>query len=254
MDAVAGQMIKISGGVKTDLYEEYAANVAATMSSESQGWDLSSALANLQLQRRKIRLAAMTGNLAELRCAGINLESVVDHHRRSLLHIAAAHGQLEVAQLLVKLHPGLVGAHDLSGMSALDCAVEAGHEGLADLLVAAGGGLDGERLREQLVLAVEECDVTRFRGLFKYARSGREAVAEATDTDGRSLMLICLSLRSSLREGEDGACELMHQELLKCCGGGKLHSHDSSCTARFSIYVYLVDITSYCFNYIFIFP
>ncbi len=112
--------------------------------------------------------------------------------------------------------------------------MEAGHEGLADLLVAAGGGLGGERLREQLVLAVEECNVERFRRLFKYARSGRDAVAEASDTDGQSLMLMCLSLRSTVREEDDGGGEAMHQELLKCGAGGT-----KNCVFLFPFYLHI---------------
>ena len=211
-------MIKFAGGATTDLYEEYAASVAA--SSDAAAQDLGGALANLQLQRRKARLAAMTGDAAALHCAGINLASVADHHQRSLLHIAAAHGQLEVARLLVRLHPELVGAQDLGGQTAMDCAVDAGDEGMADLLAGAGGGLDGERLLERLVRAVEGCDVVGFRRLIKYARDGRAALAEARDKDGRSLMLICLSMRSALAEGEDEACEAMHRDLLTfgACG------------------------------------
>ena len=215
-------MIKFAGGVTTDLYEEYAASVASGSETAAQAWDLSSALANLQLQRRKARLAAMTGDVAALHCAGINLASVADHHRRSLLHIAAGHGQLEVARLLIKLHPELEGMQDLAGLTAMDYAVDAGDERMADLLAGAGGGLDGEGLLERLVRAVEECDVAGFRRLFKYARNGRRAVAEATDKDGRSLMLICLRLKNALADEDDTACTAMHQELLKCGASGML--------------------------------
>jgi len=48
-------------------------------SSELQAWCLNTALANLQLQRRKIRLAAVTGNVVELKRAGMNLASVTDN-------------------------------------------------------------------------------------------------------------------------------------------------------------------------------
>ena len=213
-------MIKFSGGVTTDLYEEYAASVASSSEATAQAWDLSSALANLQLQRRKARLAAMTGDVAALHCAGINLASVADHHRRSLLHIAAAHGQLDVARLLIKLHPDLVGMLDLAGLSAMDCAVDAGDEGMADLLLGAGGGLEGERLLERLVRCVEEGDLAGFRRLFKYARNGRQAVSEARDKDGRSLMLICLSMRSAVSDMEDDACSILREELLLCGASG----------------------------------
>jgi len=112
-----GKMIMVSkGGVETDLYEAYAASVASSnagsklaSTSEIQAWCLNTALANLQLQRRKIRLAAVTGNVEELKRAGINLASVTDNQRRSLLHIAALNGQLEVAKLLLSLDRTLVG-------------------------------------------------------------------------------------------------------------------------------------------------
>mmetsp|Transcript_17022 Transcript_17022/g.46659 ORF Transcript_17022/g.46659 Transcript_17022/m.46659 type:complete len:116 (-) Transcript_17022:1190-1537(-) len=110
-------MIKVAkGGVETDLYEAYAASVAASnvgskmpSSSELQAWCLNTALANLQLQRRKIRLAAVTGNVVELKRAGMNLASVTDNQRRSLLHIAALNGQLEVVKLLLSLDRTLIG-------------------------------------------------------------------------------------------------------------------------------------------------
>jgi hypothetical protein len=109
----------------------------------------------------------------------------------------------------------------------MDYAVEGGHDGVADLLLEHGGGLHGERLREGLVKAVEDSKLDAFKRLFKYARNGREAVEEAHDQDGRSLMLICLSMRSALNEGEDGDCEAMHQELLECGADGANCPQDS---------------------------
>jgi hypothetical protein len=106
----------------------------------------------------------------------------------------------------------------------MDYAVEGGHDGVADLLLEHGGGLHGERLREGLVRAVEDCSLDMLRRLFKYARNGREAVAEAHDQDGRSLMMICLCLQSSLGEGEVGFCEAIHQELHTCGLGGVCHA------------------------------
>ena len=41
----------------------------------------------------QVRLAAVMGNVGELKRAGMSLPSVTDNQRRSLLHIAAMHGQ-----------------------------------------------------------------------------------------------------------------------------------------------------------------
>mmetsp|Transcript_17018 Transcript_17018/g.46640 ORF Transcript_17018/g.46640 Transcript_17018/m.46640 type:complete len:297 (-) Transcript_17018:409-1299(-) len=227
-------MIMVSkGGVETDLYEAYAASVASSnagsklaSTSEIQAWCLNTALANLQLQRRKIRLAAVTGNVAELKRAGMNLASVTDNQRRSLLHIAALNGQLEVVKLLLSLDRSLIGREDVNQMCAIDYAVERDNDAIADVLFEHGCGLTSDKLRDPLVAAVSDGDVTRFKRLFRYARDGRAAVASAADKDGRSLLHICLAARAvHVKDGEEGAAadeqvakyDAMLQELFSCC-------------------------------------
>mmetsp|Transcript_80256 Transcript_80256/g.215088 ORF Transcript_80256/g.215088 Transcript_80256/m.215088 type:complete len:312 (+) Transcript_80256:109-1044(+) len=234
-------MIKVAkGGIETDIYEQYAASVAASnpgstlpSSSELQAWCLNTALANLQVQRRKIRLAAVTGNIAELKRAGINLASVTDNQGRSLLHIAAMNGQMAVAKLLLSLDATLVNRQDINHMTAIDYAFQEDKQDVADFLYANGGGLSEDRLREGLVDAVQQEDVDRFKRLFRYARDGRTAVATATDKDGRSLMHICLAARAANAGALGGMAvgrtpsnpeseargEAMLQELFACGAG-----------------------------------
>ena len=59
-------------------------------------------LRELQNRRREARLAAKCGDLATLKSIKIDLASVLDNQKRSLLHVAAIHGQKEVAEYLLQ--------------------------------------------------------------------------------------------------------------------------------------------------------
>mmetsp|Transcript_12716 Transcript_12716/g.35203 ORF Transcript_12716/g.35203 Transcript_12716/m.35203 type:complete len:598 (-) Transcript_12716:408-2201(-) len=208
-----GEIVKVTADGQVDLYEEYASTAANCISCEAGSLAMGKAMANLQIRRRAIRLAAMTGDLNALRSAGIGLATVNDHHQRTLLHLAAQHGQMEVARFLVSLHPALVNAEDISGLTAMDLAVHEGNVAMADLLAANGGGLVGERLYAALVKSVQDLDVKKFKLLLQHAKDAKHAVHEARDDDGRSLAHICAGMLNLLSEDELAKLEAIRGEL-----------------------------------------
>ncbi len=76
-------------------YEEYAESVT-DWHIGLKGWSASEALTLLQSRSRRARLAAKNGDLNALKRVPIDLRTVRDNRKRTLLHVAAMHDQLEV--------------------------------------------------------------------------------------------------------------------------------------------------------------
>jgi len=191
-----GTFFKVTGTehVRTDLYEDYAAAVN-DWHVELKGWSSSEALTLLQKRQREARLAAKEGDMTALRRLPVDLITVRDNHKRSLLHVAAMYNQLEVAEHLLRTGGNaFVNLQDLDRKSAMDYAVEANFDEMAMLLKNAGGGLEGETLKEGLMRAVEQLNLEEFGRYVAFAKNKQEALA-ATDKDGRSLVHVCVRIK-----------------------------------------------------------
>jgi len=194
-----GTMTKFANGKQTDLYEEYAAEVAGW---KLDGWVQGEALAELQDRERACRLAVEEGDVNKLLRAEVPLGQVLDHHRRSLLHIAALHGKVDVAKCLVgkaSMWPEMLEMEDCFFRKALDYAVERGHDQVADVLVAMGCGLEGAYLIESMCAAVSQCDIAGVKRLWRFARDTKEAIS-VKDVDGRGLIHIAAGADHPLKD------------------------------------------------------
>mmetsp|Transcript_2760 Transcript_2760/g.4487 ORF Transcript_2760/g.4487 Transcript_2760/m.4487 type:complete len:524 (-) Transcript_2760:240-1811(-) len=152
----------------------------------------SDALATLQNREHEALRAAGSGNLGELLRAEVPLDKVRDNGGRSVLHIAARKGRIEVVKYLLERQdswPDLIEAKDLQERTALEHAVMHSHDRVAEEIKAQGRGLSGGWLQEQMLTAVKGCMVEEVRRLFLFAENSSEA-ATAADSEGKSLIAI----------------------------------------------------------------
>eukprot|EP00960_Hanusia_phi_P012094 352303-Hanusia_phi.AAC.1 len=82
-----------------DLYEEYATSVADWTKNDLAEM---SALALMQKKEREARLAVKRGDLKRLKKFDLSISKIRDNSRRSLLHVAAMHGKVQIAEFLLK--------------------------------------------------------------------------------------------------------------------------------------------------------
>eukprot|EP00960_Hanusia_phi_P012093 352302-Hanusia_phi.AAC.1 len=105
-----------------DLYEEYATSVADWTIND---WVEVESLALLQTKEREARLAVKRGDLEALQEIDLSPSKIRDNSRRSLLHVAAMHGKIEIAEYLIKsaqnVH-GFVNLRDNLHLTAMDYA------------------------------------------------------------------------------------------------------------------------------------
>jgi ankyrin repeat protein len=85
-------------------------------------------------------------------------------------------------------------AHDNDHMTAMDYAVDTGHDSVAELLSERGAGLEGEFLRDRLVTAVNEGAVKALQRYMWFAKDMSVAV-QFQDGDGRSLVHIAANCK-----------------------------------------------------------
>ena len=153
----------------------------------------------LQNKQRICRLAASEGDIATLRAASTAtpLNTVLDHMRLTLLHVASREGQAAVVKMLLDMFREdeafevFLHAVDNDRMTAIDYAIEQRHDAIAEVLVERGAGLEGVWLKDRLVEAVTSGEVQEVQRLMRFAKDSTVAV-HSTDKEGRSLVHLAL--------------------------------------------------------------
>ena len=194
-----GTMKKYTAEGVTDLYEEYASRMAEWRTTdEARSFFEDQELLMLQNTEGICRRAAQSGDLAALqqKASEINLEKVQDHSRRTLLHVAAAFGQVEVGNYLLSQcsTASFLHARDNLHLTAIDLAVLKQNYDFAQLLMDRGAGLEGEFLANGLIAAVEGGEIKHLEKLMWFAKDTSTAV-HMSNKDGQSLVYIAAQLK-----------------------------------------------------------
>ncbi|KAM8811108.1 protein phosphatase 1 regulatory subunit 16A [Eudromia elegans] len=121
---------------------------------------------------RGAREQALLRDIRQRLRAGADLDAPLQH-RATLLHVAAAHGYAEAAELLLQ-HRASPGAKDEDGWEPLHAAACWGQLRLVELLVAHGADLDGRSLLDETPLDV--CGDEAVRARLLELKHQREAV------------------------------------------------------------------------------
>jgi hypothetical protein len=207
-----GSVKKYSSSGVEDLYEEYADCVAkgwrslAKVNPNSDEFFRGEELMTLQNKERACRLAAARGDLTMLAdIKDLPLNKVRDHTKRTLLHVAAIHGQVEVVRMLLEKFEEVDAdfplVRDNDHLTAMDYAVMHNKDAVAKLLNEHGLGLEGGFLRDKLVLAVSTYDLPLLSKYMWFAKDMNAAI-HSTDKDGRSLVHIVTQMKAHENRSE----------------------------------------------------
>jgi hypothetical protein len=195
-----GSITKYTAAGVEDLYEDYAAKVAAWREEGSGQFLESEGLVLLQMKERACRLAATRGDVAtlkEVENSGVALNKVYDHTKKTLLHVAVMHGQHSVVRMLLDKFGDkdktFVAAKDREHRTALDYAILEGDDKMAKVLMVHDDGLEGDVLNDGLVKAVSTGDSAALARLAVCAKDQR-SIATFLDQDGRSLVHLASGL------------------------------------------------------------
>ena len=191
-DAAAAAGGSESAGNNADAAAAKAAKTAeaeasAANSSEASPTDFRSQLKNILMKRSadsvyEMVIAATEGQgVRELLQKGLDVNTR-DFDERSVLHLAAAQGNIRVVQLLIK-EGADVHARDRYGNNALHEAVTGNHIGVADILFNAGSELSYDNPADYMTAAAGSGDLDKIQTLIRYGVD-----VNCGDKDGRSAL------------------------------------------------------------------
>eukprot|EP00293_Proteomonas_sulcata_P011685 CAMPEP_0184305864 /NCGR_PEP_ID=MMETSP1049-20130417/15026_1 /TAXON_ID=77928 /ORGANISM="Proteomonas sulcata, Strain CCMP704" /LENGTH=722 /DNA_ID=CAMNT_0026618017 /DNA_START=195 /DNA_END=2363 /DNA_ORIENTATION=- len=179
-----GTMSHYNKDTTVDLYDRFHQQVCEWRIREG-----GTALSHLQDEEELAILAAHAGKLDELiKMENSDLGLVQDHVGQTVLHIAARQGHGHVVKYLISKiskWPGLIEAIDQEGRTALEYAVEKGHDDAAGAIWNYSNPLSGQWLNNAMVEAVQEGKVGEITRLCSYGK--RQSAIHACDREGNTL-------------------------------------------------------------------